>query len=248
VLNGKTVKSQNRGIPNYQPIRIPAPIIAKYHTCQLFMDIFWVNGTRPLFHTISQWVKFRTVPANNNRTKNTLLMEARAVINLLYETRGFNISRVEEDQEFSCITNNLLPNPLKVADADEHVPKVEWSVRTIKERVRCTVQGLPFWRIPKLMMRAVVKGAHKALSQFPVRDDVADVMSALSIMKGRPPSPDYHDLKIEFGTYAHAFEDTNPTSTNRTRSTGMIALNTTGNAQGRYFFMSLTIGRKISRQ
>jgi hypothetical protein len=39
-LKDKTVKRQNRGIPNYQPIRIPAPIIEKYSDIRLFADIF----------------------------------------------------------------------------------------------------------------------------------------------------------------------------------------------------------------
>jgi hypothetical protein len=245
VLKGKTVKQQNKGIPHYQPIQIPAPIIDRYHTCRLFVDIFWVNGN-PFFHTISEWVKFRTVAAINNRSKKTLLTEIRAVINL-YQTRGFTISRVEGDQEFNCIMHDLLPTQLNVADADDHVAEVERSIRTVKERVRCTVQGLPFRRIPRLMMRAAVEGAHKALNQFPARDGVSDVMSPLTIMTGRP-GPDYNDLKIEFGSFAHVFEENDPTNTNKTRSTGAIALNATGNAQGGFHFMSLTTGKRISRQ
>jgi hypothetical protein len=173
-------------------------------------------------------------------------MEARAVTNL-YEARGFNISRIEADQVFRCITNDLLPIPLNVAAADDHVAEVEWSIRTVEERVRCRVQGLPFQRIPKLMIRAIVEGAHKALNQFPARDGTSDVMSPLTIMTGRP-APDYHDLIIEFGSYKHVFEANDPTNTNKTRSTGAIALNAAGNAQGEYFFMSLSTGRKILRQ
>jgi hypothetical protein len=242
VLKGKTVKRQNRGIPNYQPIRIPAPIIDKYHDCQLFMDIFWVNGS-PFFHTISQWVKFCTDAAINNRYKRTLLMEARAVTDL-YEARAFNISRIEADQEFRCITNDLLPIPVNVAAADDHVAKVEQCIRTVKERMRCTVQGLPFQRIPKFMIRAVVEGAHKALNQFPARDGASDVMSPLTIMTGRP-APDYHNLKIEFGSYANVFEANDPTNTNKTRSTGAIALNATGNAQGGYFLCGSPPGERF---
>jgi hypothetical protein len=75
-------------------------------------------------------------------------MEARAVINL-YQTCGFNISRIEADQEFSCIANDILPIPLNVADADDHVHEVEWSIRTIKERTKgaqykgCLFEGSP---------------------------------------------------------------------------------------------------------
>jgi hypothetical protein len=244
-LKGKTVKRQNKGIPNYQPVRIPAPIVAKYRNIRLFMDIFWVNGS-PFFHTISQSIKFRTVAPIANRTKRTLLMEAKAVINL-YETRGFEISRIEADREFACIANDLLPIPINIADADDHVHEVERSIRTVKERTRCTVQGLPFRRIPKAMMRAAVEGAHKSLNQFPARDGASEVMSPLTIMTGRP-NPDYNDLKIEFGAYAQIFESNDPTNTVRNRTTGAIALTPTGNAQGGYYFMSLTTGRKLSRQ
>jgi hypothetical protein len=92
---GKMVKHQNKGIPNYQPILIPAPIITKYKNIRIFMDIFWVNGS-PFFHTILQWIKFRTVSPITNQSKRTLLMEARVVINM-YETRGFNIARFKAD-------------------------------------------------------------------------------------------------------------------------------------------------------
>jgi hypothetical protein len=244
-LQGKTVKKQNRGIPNYQAATIPAPIIAQYRDIRLFIDIFWVNGS-PYFHTISEWIKFRTVAAINNRTKRTLHQETQAVIRL-YEARGFTVSRVEGDREFACIENELLPTPLNVADADDHVAEVERSIRTIKERVRCLVQGLPFKRIPKKMMRAAIENANKTLNQFPAQNGVSDDLSPLTIMTGRP-TPDYNDLKIEFGAYAQVFEESERTNTLRTRTTGAIALTPTGNAQGGYYFLSLATGMKLSRQ
>ena len=45
-LKSKMTKKQNRGIPNYQPILIPAPIIAKYNTIRLFIDIFGLTEGR----------------------------------------------------------------------------------------------------------------------------------------------------------------------------------------------------------
>jgi hypothetical protein len=62
------------------------------------------------------------------------------------------------------------------------------------------------------------------------------------------PSPDYNNLKIEFGAYVQVFEDNNPTNTTRTRTTGAIALAPTGKSQGGYYFMSLTTGMRLSRQ
>ena len=244
-LKGKTVKKQNQGIPNYQAYQIPAPIIAQYNNVRLFIDIFWVNGS-PYFHTISEWIKFRTVAAIPNRNRKTLLMEIKVIINM-YETRGFNIMRVEGDQEFECTAHGLLPHQINIADADNHVHKVERSIRTIKERTRCLVQGLPFKRIPKIMMRAAIESANKSMNQFPALDGVSATMSPLTIMTGLP-SPDYNDLKIEFGAYAQVFESNDPTNTVKARTTGAIALTPTGNAQGGYYFMSLATGRKLSRQ
>jgi hypothetical protein len=78
-IKGKTVKTQNTGIPNYPAARIPAPIITQDNNVRLFINIFGVNGS-PYFHTISEWIKFRTVAAINNRSKKTLLLETQAII------------------------------------------------------------------------------------------------------------------------------------------------------------------------
>ena len=161
-LQGKTVKKQNSAIPNYQASKIPAPIIAQYPNVRLFIDIFWVNG-KAFFHTISEWIKFRMVAAIPNRSKRTLLMETRTIINL-YQTRGFNVTRIEGDREFACIANDILPTPTNIADTDDHVPQAERSIRTVKERTRCLIQGLPFKRIPIAMMRSAVENSHKVLN------------------------------------------------------------------------------------
>jgi hypothetical protein len=108
--------------------------------------------------------------------------------------------------------------------------------------------GFTFKRIPKAMMRAAIKNANKMLNQFPAKNSVSDTLSPLTIMTGRP-TPDYNDMKIEFGANAQDFEkDNNPTNTPKARTTGAIAMTLMGNAQGGYFFLSLATGRKLSRQ
>jgi hypothetical protein len=244
-LKGKTVKKQNRGIPNYQAAQIPAPVIAQYNNVRLFVDVFWVNKS-PYFHTISEWIKFRTVSAISNRYKRALLMETKAVTNM-YETRGLNVTRIEGDREFACISNDVLPIPINIADVDDHAAKVERSIRTIKERTRCLIQGLPYKRIPRVMIRAAIENANKVMNQFPAQSGVPATLSPLTIMTGKP-TPDYNDMKIEFGAYAQVFKENQITNTPITRTTGAIALTPTGNAQGGQFFMSLTTGRKLSRR
>jgi hypothetical protein len=70
-------------------------------------------------------------------------METQVVTNV-YENQGFNITRIEGHQELSCISNGILPIPL-----NDYVAKVEQLIRTMKEHIRCPVQGLPHKPIPR---------------------------------------------------------------------------------------------------
>ena len=218
-LKGKTVKKQNRGIPNYQAIAVPAPLIQQYNKIRLFIDIFWVNG-RPFFHTISEWIKYRTVNAIDDRSQRTLRTEIQSILNL-YEARGFDVTRIEGDREFACVTNAFLPIDVNIADADDHVAEAERSIRTIKERVRCLVQGMPFRQLPKIMIRGAVDNATRSLNMFPPIHGVSKTMSPATILTGKP-NPDYNDIKIEFGSYAQVYESNNPTNTMRTRTTASV--------------------------
>jgi hypothetical protein len=97
----------------------------------------------------------------------------------MYNSRGFNISDLHANMEFECIQNNVLPSRLNVTAADNHVGEVELSIRTMKERARTTIHGLPFKRPPKLMIRALVYHAAKGLNQFPAKT-AFPTLSALS--------------------------------------------------------------------
>jgi hypothetical protein len=219
--------------------------MSKYSHLRLFTDIFYVNGNLFL-HTISEFIKFRTVAPLNNRAKQTILTAIMSVLRL-YDRRGFTVTRVEADHEFAPLIHDLLPTQCNIAAADDHVAEVERSIRTVKERVRSLLQGLPFKRVPKLVIRAAVAQAHTSLNQFPNANSASSTISPLTIMTGSP-LPNYHDLRIEFGSYAQIFEANDPTNTMDTRTTGAIALNPTGNTQGGVYFLSLSTGRRLTRQ
>jgi hypothetical protein len=203
------------------------------------MDIFYVQG-HLFFHTISRKVQFRTVASVLDRKKDTLLRETRAVL-ALYQSRDFNIRDLHNNMEFGCIRNDVLPTRLNVTAADDHVGEVERSIRTIKERTRTTIHGLPFKRFPTLMIQELVYHAAKGLNQFP-----SHTLSPLTIMTGRA-NPDYNDLNLEFGSCVQVFEDNDPSNTTTSQNTGAIVMNPTCNAQGDYHFMSLTTGKCLSR-
>ena len=90
-----------------------------------------------------------------------------------YHTRGFDVLNLHADMEFECIKNEMMAVIMNLNASDDHVGEVERSIRTIKERVRADVHGMPFKRLPKLMIIELVRRAVKVLNQFPALDRVS---------------------------------------------------------------------------
>ena len=181
----------------------------------------------------------------SDRGKAVILQATRAVINL-YQSRGFHVCDIHANNEFECIRDDVRPVEMNIVPADSHVGEIERSVRTLKERLRTCVHGLPYERLPKLMIQHMVDDAVRCLNQFPWKHGISADMSPAAIVTGTPPS-DFNKMRLEFGIYVQVFEDNDPTNTTRARSIGAIALGPTGNAQGDYHFMSLSTGARISR-
>jgi len=213
-------------VPTIIPMPAPAPILEDHGNVTLCADFFYVQG-HPFFHTISRKLKFRTVSTVPNQKKETIKAEFQHAMRL-YQARGFNIVDVHCDMEFECVQHDFLPTTVNLTPRDAHVGEIERSIRTIKERIRADIHSLPFRRLPKIMIVELVRRAIILLNQFPALDGVSKTLSPKCIMTGKP-NLDYNSLKIEFGSYALVFEDNSPTNTTKSRSTGAIALNRTGN-------------------
>ena len=240
-LKGERTKGPSQLIPTFNLVQVPGFILQHHSDVTLCMDNFYVQG-HPFFHTISRKVQFRTVAPVLNRNKATLLREIKPVL-AMYKSRGFNNSNLHAIMEFECIQNDVLPSRLNVTAANDHVGEVERSIRTMKERARTIIHGLPFKRLPKVMIQVLLYHAAKILNKLKAKNGISDTLSPLTIMTGRA-SPDYNDLKLEFGSYVQVFEDNTPRNTTTSLNTGVIVLNPTGNAQGDHFFMSLVTGRR----
>ena len=245
VLKGKMTRSAAAPrIPTFEAVPIPAPLLEHHSTVTLCVDIFFVQGLGYL-HTISRNIGYRTVVPIANRGVPTLLPKLRSVLRL-YEARGFRVSDIHADREFECLHSSLLPVELNTVAPDSHVGEVERSIRTIKERLRSTVHGLPYKRLPKLLVHSIVSDAVRCLNLFPWKYGISDTLSPDNIVRGTA-LPDFPALRLELGAYVQVFEDCAPSNTPRARSLGAIALHPTGNAQGDYFFLSLATGSRISR-
>jgi hypothetical protein len=245
-LQGKLTKTAPEHVPTLSLLTLPDSILQYHREVTVCIDIFYVNGIL-FFHSISRKLKVRSVSNITSKDKNTLLRETLQVVKT-YKDRGFEVVNIHADMEFQCIAQEMQPIHFDITPNDAHVPEVERSIRTIKERVRADINDMPFKRLPKLMTIELVRRAVKCLNQFPVLDGVSATISPFTIITGRP-NPNYDQMTLDFGTYVQVYED-NDKATNSTmpRSTGAIALNPTGNILGDHFFMSLNTGRRLSRR
>jgi hypothetical protein len=208
------------------------------------LNFFFVQG-HAFYHTISRDIGFRTVSPVPDRTFKTILRETLAVLKL-YHARGLHVCDIHADNEFVCIRDHIRPVAMNIVPADSHVGEVERSIRTIKERIRACAHGLPFKSLPKLLLTHIVADSVRCLNNFPRKHGVSATISPVSILTG-VPTPDYHGMRVEIGSYAQVYEENDPSNTPRARSLGAIALTPTGNTQGDYYFLSLATGARISR-
>ena len=85
----------------------------------------------------------------------------------MYHTRGLTVVRLNADNEFACIKDDILPTNLNMVTAKDYVGDVERSSRTVKESTRCHVHRLPYERYTKLMVMGCVTKSIKDLNQLP---------------------------------------------------------------------------------
>ena len=163
---------------------------------------------------------------------------------LEYTAHGFEVVDVHADKEFECPRESSGNVSLEICGPDEHVPEVERSIRTMKETMRAMAHGLPYRRLPKLMVTELVAMATRCPNGFPKEDGVSEHMSPHSIITGRARM-DYNKIPLEFGSYIQLLDRS--VNTIRSRTIGAIALNPTGDENGTYRFMFLKTGQVMTK-
>ena len=241
VLKGKSTRT--KPAPALPTTIIPLPKnIKEFHShITLYIDFFFVNRI-PFFHSISGKYQFRTVEAVHNRTKNTML-ECYNKIKKVYNCREISIDEIQADGEFKCITEDVRPSFLHTAPPNDHVPEVERSIRTIKERVRCYLHDLPYQSYPKIMIEGCVYNVIKQLNSLPADNGISTDMSPNTLITGAPP-PEYDKItRITYGTYVQIFSQSD--NSTAARKVGAIALYPEQGSQGGWNFVCLDSGKKI---
>jgi len=242
-MKGKTVRKRPSAVPTKTLIPLPISISTWHKEITLCADIFFLNGI-PFLHTISKDLQLRTVEELQSRAYKHLLTCTQSVLEL-YLARGFEVSYIHGDNEFECLRESVRPTNMEIVAKNEHVPQVERSIRTIKERIRATVNSLPYKYYPRLMLSHLVLHIVKLLNLFPAENGLSSTLSPHTIISGSP-TPTYKFFNLEFGAYVQAHENPSITNTTSTRTTGAIAL-CPSNDHGGWYFLSLTTGKRIHR-
>ena len=154
VIKGKTTRIGPEHIPSTSLVPLPQTTREFHSNVTLCVDFFYVNGI-PLLHTISRSFKFRTVEEMDNRNKETMISSIMHTVKL-YKSRGLIVENIHADNEFECCRSELRPIILSIAGAGMHVGEVERSIRTIKERVRCSIHDLPFRNYPRVLVTGCI--------------------------------------------------------------------------------------------
>jgi hypothetical protein len=241
-LYGKTVRRTPVRVQS-EITGVPSDIIDKHRDVVLGIDILHINKV-PFLVTTSRNLHFGTVEDLDDREIPTVSRALSCVIKL-YERRGFNVTIINADREFAPLEVDFPTIAFNLTSRDEHVPEIERYIRTVKDRVRCGYNLLPFTRIPRLMLARLVGNAVFWLNAFPHKAGVSKTLSPRYLLTGKHLDAKKH-IRCEFGSYVQTHEA--HTSDMRPRTTGAICLGPTGNEQGGHYFMSLTTGRRLHRQ
>ena len=85
------------------------------------------------------------------------------VIRNVYKTRGFKVTHLVTNIEFSVLHNQLMAIGITLDETseDEHVPEIERNNRYLKEKVQGTVNSLSFKVLPRVLLKAIIYDATK---------------------------------------------------------------------------------------
>jgi hypothetical protein len=184
-LKGKTAARKGGGRVAFDISTLPHVIADKYKLVTLCGDIFYINGVRFLA-TISRHIQFCMAEHIKDAKIETLEASLKA-IQAIYWSRGLKVDVLHMDDQFEPIRYKAaaIGMHLNVTSNEEHVPKIERSNRTVKERVRSVYATLPFKKLPVRFIIKMVAGCILWLNAFPVQGGVANNEPASHRNRGR---------------------------------------------------------------
>jgi Reverse transcriptase (RNA-dependent DNA polymerase)/Zinc knuckle len=243
-LKGRTTRHASPTSDDIKITGVPAEILKAHGDVTLSIDLMFVNKI-PFLITISKGIKFGSATHLQDKKKDTIKNALYRICDA-YKGRGFKVILVKADHEFESLRADMtkIGVEMNITARDEHVPEAERYIRTLKERTRATYTMLPFPHLPGRMIVELIMAQNYWLNVFPASDGISAHMSPRCLLTGQDVDFNKH-CKLEFGSYVQTHEEHDNSMVART--IGAIALRPTGNAQGSWFFLSLSSGQRISR-
>ena len=242
-LKGKTTRCNPHAVR--QVVEPLEPHVMHHNrNVMICADVMFVHII-PFFVMISRHIKFGTIQSMADRKQGTLMGAIKAVLQV-YRWAGFVVMLALMDGEFDGLQGKMVEYEvvLNTTAQNKHVGEVEQYIRTIKERMRAIYSTLPYRNIPPWLVIEMAKSAVFWLNAFPQQNGIGGGQSPRAIIVGTGIDFTKH-CKYQFGEYVHTPEERDNTMAMRTF--GALALRPTRNAQGRFYFFSLSTGRVITQ-
>ena len=248
-MKGKTVRKTPLEVNvDENRTEILEQLSAELEKITMSLDIFFVDKI-PFLTSISRKLLFSTARALKNREHEVVFAGIMEVINF-YKMHKHEIEFILCDNEFGPLKTRLREESgaeMNLSAPNEHVPEVERNIKLIKERLRSTLAGMPYKKIPTNFKRELVLTCVSMLKVVPREAGVSDTLSPMELLTGR--SLDFHKhCKLAPGSYCLVHEEHLPRNSMRERATGAIAIGPTSTLQGAYRFLFLKSGHIITRR
>lgn len=242
-LKGKTVQNKPDVIMGSM-IKLPYEIVEGCKSVTLAFHLMYVNKVIFLV-TLSRNIHFGATERLASHKEADVTKGLKMVVKM-YKARGFQVNTFLSDGKFKPLRANIhdMGGQLNVTSNDVHVGDIERYIRkTVKEQACSTFHLTMFKKMPVMMIQHLISGSVFWLNAFLTDQGVSTILSPRMIMTGK--SVDYHQhCKIMIGAYVQVHEKHD--NSMEARTTGVIALQPTGNEQGGYNFMSLTKGKQLN--
>ena len=217
----------------------------RYHNVTLCIDIMYVNKIAFLV-MIFHGIKSGTAETLKDRKHPTIMTAIKDVV-AVYSQSGFRVNdETHTDNEFEPMRAQLMDSKVRldVVSNNEHVPKIERHIRTVKENMRYMDNTVPFKKMPSRIIMEMVVSAAFWLKMFPPIDGVSKVINPRGIIHGLT-------LLTTTNTIDSSLAATHKSMKNMTtpckRALPVRSVCDLPALSKGYYFMSLTNGRRLTR-
>ena len=138
------------------------------------MSFFFIDG-HPYLTTITGEVNYRKIRRWYVWGRKDILKRLQAIV-AWHTNMGFQINEYHADNEFKKIEADLVTPKLQTQAAGEHKPKLEWNIRTLKDRTRSTVHSGTYRKMTLMMIESIAEQVQSMLNGFPSKTGISNTL------------------------------------------------------------------------